>query len=365
MDTQLQDALSTHRPFLVRWFTKLSGDAQSAEDLTQETMVEAWTHRDRLTDPTGATHWLNAIGANVYKRWCRRRGLEAQRFAELDDELTADSAEIDLDRDELARLLDSALKLLPPESRALLTARYLENIPSSELARRFGVSESAAAVRLHRGKLLLRRLVDTEMKGTGWQPTTIWCMNCGQAHYEGRFDSATGEFVLHCPRCGLPTELPDWDHQESGDAAIIRGMKSMKPAMYRLMAWNHQQFRPALASGQATCTGCGKVIPLQRQHMEPIARLFPELLGVHTQCPYCGHLNASALSGIGLSSPQGIRFYKANPRIHQLPIRPVDHESRASVVLAWRSVLNPRAELSVIFAQDTYEVLSIHGDDRG
>ncbi len=362
MDTPLHDTLSAHRPMLLRWFTRLSGDPQVAEDLTQETLVEAWTHRDRLTDTTGARHWLNAIGANVYKRWRRRRGIEARRLADLDEDVTADTAEFDLDRDELARLLDSALELLSPENRALLTARYLDNVPSAELARRLGVSESAAAVRLHRGRLMLRKLVNAEMNGHHWQSTSLWCMTCGQAHYEGRLDPITGDFFLYCPRCGLPTDLRDWDHQETGQAPIIRGMKSIKPALYHLMAWNYREFQPALVSGIMRCSRCGRPAPLHRRHLEQIERLRPDLPGAHMLCPHCGHINASALSGIGLSSPEGIGFVKTNPRIHQLPIRQVEHQGREALVLSWQSLPDPKAELAVIFAQDTYEILSIDSD---
>ena len=363
MDHPLQIALSEHRPALVRWFTHLSGDPQSAEDMAQETLVEAWAHRARLTNPSGAKPWINAIGANVYKRWCRRRGLETRRLANLDDDVPdTDSDEIDLDRDELAGLLDHALTLLPPESRALLTARYLENLPQAELARRFHISESAAAVRLHRGKLLLRRLVESEANGDGWQQTNIWCMACGQAHYEGRFDSATGEFVIRCPRC-LPVGMTAWEHAETGGETVIRGMKSMKPAMYRLMAWNDRQFRPVLAGGEAICAACGQPVSLRREHVDFVRRLMPDLPGVHTLCPHCGHLNASALSGIGISTPQGIAFWKVNPRIRHLPMRRVEHEGRPSLVIAWQSVLDPRRELAVLFAEDTYEVLSVIRDD--
>src|SRR5689334_15377659 len=113
MQAQLQNTFATHRESLIRWFTKLTADAHAAEDLAQETLVEAWKNQHKLTDPEGATRWINAIGANVYKRWCRQRG-RAQNQIDLADEMPSSySVEVDLERSELISLLDAALDLLP------------------------------------------------------------------------------------------------------------------------------------------------------------------------------------------------------------------------------------------------------------
>ena len=62
------------RARLVRLCTAVVGDTSAAEDLAQETLLTAWRLQHRLTDPSGADAWLNAIARNVCRRWLRDRG---------------------------------------------------------------------------------------------------------------------------------------------------------------------------------------------------------------------------------------------------------------------------------------------------
>ena len=71
--------LAAARPGVVRLCARLSGSPESAEDLAQETLVEAWRHADRLRDAAGVAPWLGAIARNVCLRWARRRGRERAR----------------------------------------------------------------------------------------------------------------------------------------------------------------------------------------------------------------------------------------------------------------------------------------------
>ncbi|HEX6475422.1 MAG TPA: sigma factor, partial [Candidatus Limnocylindria bacterium] len=64
------------RARLVRVCAAISGDRQAADDLAQETLQEAWRHRDKLHEPAGFERWLNAIARNVCRRWARQRGRE-------------------------------------------------------------------------------------------------------------------------------------------------------------------------------------------------------------------------------------------------------------------------------------------------
>jgi len=58
---------------LVRLCARLTGDAQAAEDLAQDTLVEAWRQRHKLREPAGGDAWLSAIARNVCLRWTAAR----------------------------------------------------------------------------------------------------------------------------------------------------------------------------------------------------------------------------------------------------------------------------------------------------
>src|SRR5205085_6619275 len=106
--------LHTERARLVRLCACLTGNCDAAEDLAQETLVEAWRHAHKLHDPSGRDRWLAAIARNVCHRWLRARGRELARHAhEPLDTNAAESVdgpadefdvEVDLERHELAQL---------------------------------------------------------------------------------------------------------------------------------------------------------------------------------------------------------------------------------------------------------------------
>src|SRR5258708_21448956 len=176
---------STDRARLVRLCLRYSGDPHAAEDLAQETLIEAWRNQHKVTntDQDGQAKWLSAIAQHICQRWERNKKRDSERFGDLDleqEDLQAEAPalEFDLERDELANLLDKAMALLPPETRNVLVARYLEEAPQAQVAARLNMSESAVAVRLHRGKLALRRILTDELQPdtnpNGVQETRIW-----------------------------------------------------------------------------------------------------------------------------------------------------------------------------------------------
>ena len=167
-DNPIADAAQRERARLVRFCAYLTGVPHAAEDLAQETLFEAWRHAHELRDPGRRAQWLAGIARNVCRRWARSRAQELSRlnsagpFEALSlEHLPADDfdLEAELERKELAELLDRALALIPPPTRDVLVARYIEETPQKEVARRLGISERTVGVRLQRGKLYLRRML--------------------------------------------------------------------------------------------------------------------------------------------------------------------------------------------------------------
>ena len=149
-DNPIADAAQRERAGLVRFCAYLTGNPHAAEDLAQETLFEAWRHAHELRDPGRRAQWLAGIARNVCRRWARSRAQELSRlnsagpFEALSlEHLPADDfdLEAELERKELAELLDRALALIPPPMRDVLVSRYIEESPQKEVARRLGISE--------------------------------------------------------------------------------------------------------------------------------------------------------------------------------------------------------------------------------
>src|SRR3954447_22360252 len=113
------------RTWLVHLCTRFTRDVDVAEDLAQETLLEAWQHAHELRAPEARTAWLAGVARNRYLRWACRQRRDIARLIHVDGEpdalvttvgreLADDvDLELDLERAELAMLLDRALALLP------------------------------------------------------------------------------------------------------------------------------------------------------------------------------------------------------------------------------------------------------------
>jgi len=60
--------LLDERTRLVQFCAHLVRDRESAEDLAQETLFEAWRHEQTLRDPQRRSQWLSGIARNVCRR---------------------------------------------------------------------------------------------------------------------------------------------------------------------------------------------------------------------------------------------------------------------------------------------------------
>ncbi|HKG25766.1 MAG TPA: RNA polymerase sigma factor [Thermomicrobiales bacterium] len=361
-----QTIQAVERTQLVRFCARRTGDPDVAEDLAQETLIEAWRHADRLADPDARTPWLFGIARNVCRRWLRASGREAAHRAQALDELPGDGDDpvLELERDELAELLDQALALLPPPTRTLLLRHYVDGLPQAELARRLDLSEGAVAVRIHRGKLTLRRLLasgelDGERTDDGWQETRIWCPNCGRRRLWGRFGPENTTFSLRCPDCH-PDRAIHLVHGEH-TAGELAGLTTYKPAFSRVMAWAIDFYRPGLATGRVHCHRCGRPAVLHRHLPEEIPLPWRDEYGIHFRCPCHATAFDAALSALTLWLPAGRRFWHEHPRIRRLPDREIEANGRPAILSSFESVTDA-ARYDVVSARDTFELLGIYGD---
>ena len=364
---------------LVRLCASLAGDHQAAEDLAQETLLEAWRQAHKVIDPAGYAAWLAAIARNVCLRWRRRRGREAVHLlpdqpewdgaGRLDREADDFDLEVELEQHELAELLDRAMALLPPATRALLVERYIRESPQAEIARRLGLSEGAVEARLHRGRLALRRVLSGDLRpeaaayglsggdDAGWQATRIWCPFCGDHKLVCRLDRAAGRADFHCPGCAGPF---GGQIASTRGPAIIQGVSSFKAILTRQITWLDRYYRQALAHGTASCPYCRHTSRLMLRLPDYAPPAIRDAPGMYLTCPACGITDANPLRWLVLDLPETQRFWRRHPRMRVLPDRAVEVAGRPVLVTTFASTTGA-ARLDVISAADTLAVLGVHG----
>src|SRR5215471_15307323 len=76
LTNHLVEVGSQQRARLIWLCTRMTGRSDVAEDLAQETLLEAWKHLHTLRDPQRFSSWLVGIARNLCLRWQRAQARE-------------------------------------------------------------------------------------------------------------------------------------------------------------------------------------------------------------------------------------------------------------------------------------------------
>lgn len=145
--TRLQVMYDQHGPALLRYLRRLTGHSATAEDLLQETFVQALRAPDRLETVISPKAWLFTIARNLGLNALRGR----RRHQALVEQIAAPEP---ADADQHEELL-RAIAGLPPEQRETLELRLREELSYAEIADVLGIPVGTVRSRLH---LAVKRL---------------------------------------------------------------------------------------------------------------------------------------------------------------------------------------------------------------
>lgn len=154
----------SHRLFRLAY--RMTGHAQDAEDLVQETFLRAYRARASFDARASLTTWLYRICVNASLDQLRKRKVHGPALA-LDDpdgpapapQLPSSAAgpeRLALSR-ELRAQVDRALGELSPTERAAFALRHYEEHSIAEIGAALGLGEAATKNTIFRGVRKLRR----------------------------------------------------------------------------------------------------------------------------------------------------------------------------------------------------------------
>src|SRR5579884_1749422 len=352
-------ALWREREKLVRFCACYTCDADAAEDLAQQTLLEAWRRQDQLRDPAAREPWLLAIARNACLMWGRRRGREMAPWADGDTaDLLSDPAS-DAEWGEVADLLDRAMRHLPAETRRVLTERYLEDRSQAMIAAGMGVSEGAVEARLTRGRDALRRLLRTEFRaeaehlglavpaGSGWQETRICCPFCGRNRLQAHLDRESLELHFRCAGTCTPTGTIVSGMMGERAAALT----SPKSILMGTLQTCHEHYDRALAHGWRSCAGCGRTLPVERVTLGEWKGG-----GIETLCVSCGAGDSASFWHLALDTPEARAFWRRHPRIRALAPWESEEGGRRVIVAGFES-MKARESIRIAFDRDSYRIV--------
>ncbi len=158
----MSDLFEQFVPRVYLFALRLTRNRDEAEDLTQETFLQAWRHRTRLRDPGAARPWLFSIAVNLWRSRLRRKG-RGEQAAGLPDEpgpRPDNLPEEDLIAEEDVQRVRKAIDGLPARQREVVYLHACEALPPREIAAVLGISLEAVRSSLS----LARKRLRTQLK---------------------------------------------------------------------------------------------------------------------------------------------------------------------------------------------------------
>ncbi len=315
---QMSEMVADAGPRLLR-LARLNGiGTDEAEDVVQETLLEAWRHLEQLREPERLSAWLDGICRNICKRHLQAKSSaprmsalptsadEAEALSvDFPDPFAVDPSE-ELERQDMQVLLDRALGHLSTSTRELIELFYLAELPQREIAERLEMSLGALELKLHRARRQLHRVLHGELRedalafglrvdkeeSRGWQETRQWCFICGKQRLRGIVEQQAGSKAimrLRCPECSPRYHLDFVNTACSPDLGPIR---SFRPAVKRWVQAGAEFHQTCLDQRRcATCHSPVQVQVIDRRALVPPYNLYDALpLGVYARldCPSCG-----------------------------------------------------------------------------
>jgi RNA polymerase sigma-70 factor (ECF subfamily) len=399
----IEHEMATARPRLLRLARAHGLPLDTAHEVVQDTLLEAWRHLGALSDPMGFQVWLNAICRNICRRYGRAYQALAQREVSLatrgdpggyEDGDVADDLYLhdipdsqaidpieDLERHDREILLDRALGYLAAPTREAVALCYLAELPQQQAAQQLGLTIAALEARLHRARRQLRQVLSGELRAQAkdvgltldaesettalWRETRLWCPSCARHRLRGTFEPLpSGQINLHlrCPGCAH--EVNSWGH------VPLEGMQSFRPAYKRVMQHTHAYFLPGLLSGRLACERCGSLQALDLVRVDDLPSEGSRSHDGHhqsgllmvTRCHACGwHHGEIAVAALLWTEPVVQRFLDMHPRSVTEPETLVEYQGQPAIHVRMTD-MSSAARVTLLAHPQTLQVLATYQD---
>lgn len=148
---------------------KVCGHREDAEDTAQEVLLKLLPHVSKFESPKAFSVWLYTVARNRclmsrrHSKFAPKEHLPLEDLMPSGEELAAlaiprqSEPENIVLRKENAEHVRKALDRIPPQYRLILVLHDMEGLGTSEVAEIMSLREGTVRVRLHRGRLALRK----------------------------------------------------------------------------------------------------------------------------------------------------------------------------------------------------------------
>lgn len=172
-EREFEKIVRRESPRLFRVIRRIVPDDDEAENVMQETFLQAYRRLDSFRRESKFTTWLYAIAINIARASLRK----SRRYSAL-EEADIERLQPAFDRgmytggfdswnpqriaekQDRKHIVHKAIDQLPLDYREVVILRDIEELSTAEAAALLNISEGAARVRLHRARQALRHILD-------------------------------------------------------------------------------------------------------------------------------------------------------------------------------------------------------------
>jgi RNA polymerase sigma-70 factor (ECF subfamily) len=197
----LDELLARYEQRIYRFGLRMCGDAESAREVLQETMIAAFRNLPGFRGEASLSTWLYQIARSFCIK--ERRGVRPTTTLDTGLADQAPTPEAHAHARRIGEALSAAISELPPDQRDVLVLRDVEGLTADEAANVVGIEVGALKSRLHRARMALRAKL-AGIVATTPEP----CPNLAQeltSYAASEIDQATcvriEEHLATCPRC--------------------------------------------------------------------------------------------------------------------------------------------------------------------
>jgi hypothetical protein len=254
----------------------------------------------------------------------------------------------------------------------VLVQKYVQDSPHAAIAERLGLSEGAVAMRVQRGKLALRHVLQTDLRAEAtafgvvdeqtpnWQETRLWCPLCGQSRLRALPASSEAGFTLECPAC---SDTPGGMLIQSSIRPLFANMTSIKSSYSRVRAWSSEYSEQALLRGVAACIQCGALAPLRQGIPAYAPEWHRQTRALQVWCERCQSGWWSSLNGLTIHIAAVHQFWNDHQRIRLLPPKEMVGAAKPLLVTRVES-LRDSAYLDVVHDAESLALHEIHQGNK-
>ena len=140
---------------------RILGDPDDAKEATQDAYLKAWRGLKGFRGDSAFETWLYRVASNAALSKHRGRRRRQSHETGVEDEMLTEMASPRSVEDEAGakvevKALEKALGTLPEHYRTAVVLRDVYGLGIEEIAQQMGISETAAKVRVHRGRKKLK-----------------------------------------------------------------------------------------------------------------------------------------------------------------------------------------------------------------